>query len=150
MKKSTKDTLERENEKLKNQPSAPPQVIKRIPTPASVPAEPPLAIHATLNAMPSDPRYPAEKVAMVIVVTNRQMNGGRVRIECDKVTIKQGSASVSGFGVTTWMGGGLLDEHTYESGVAFENWTPEQPLLVWLYYDGNINDLRTCKFMLPQ
>jgi hypothetical protein len=109
------------------------------------PGEPALDVH--ISEMPATPRPELGQHAMqYILTTNKTMNGGRAIFSC-KGTIRAGVAAISGTNMQMG-GGGLIDEHTFTSGIASPNWSPDFPLVVTLYYDDTTVD--PCKVQLPR
>lgn len=120
----------------------PVSVVVTNPTPATGAGEQPLEIHVSRLSATPDPQY-GRNAAQFILTTNKVMNGGRVRVECTKGRINQGNAHIPGAGVIMSGGGGVQDDHTYVSDIGSPNWSPDFPLLITLYFDG---DLGVCSF----
>src|SRR4051812_7091623 len=113
----------------------------QVSNPQSLVANTAAEIH--VSAMPVNPDPALGKIATeFILTTNRLMNGGRVRVECAN-PINSGSAQISGIGYVAQSGGGLMDAHTWESGIASPNWAPNYPLVITLHSNG---DLGKCTF----
>ena len=77
-----------------------------------------------------------------ILTTTKVMNGGRVLLTCDG-KINKGAASIASGGMTMVSGMGMVDDHTFASGISLPNWAPEFPLLITVYYDEE--KLGACK-----
>ncbi len=107
--------------------------------------EPQLKIFA--SEMPAQPNATYGKNArQFIFTTNRRMNGGRMSISC-KNKINGGYATLAGAGGV--MGGGSNnDDHTFSSGIAAPDWSPQYPLVIILFYDES--DLGGCTYSYPQ
>ena len=113
----------------------------QISNPQSLAPQAAPEIHVSSMPVTPDPRN-GKAATQFILTTNKVMEGGRVRVQCTKV-IKQGNAQISGIGYVTQSGGGLMDDHTWESGIASPNWSPNFPLVITLYSDA---DLGRCSF----
>jgi hypothetical protein len=116
----------------------PVRVVVANPTPS----EAPLDIHVSrLSATPDPTR--GKNAVQFILTTNKVMNGARIELTCTQGRINDGIAELPGAGATSSAGAGVRGGHTYLSGIMSPNWSPDFPLLITLYFDG---DLGVCSF----
>lgn len=115
----------------------PTEVAKTSPTAETAPE-----FHWARTTAPPVPQY-GTNAEEFLLMTTKVMNGGHARITCNK-KINQGTAALVGVSVLLEGSGGMLDEHTFQSGIDSPNWSPDHPLMITIYYDGA--PLGPCQF----
>jgi hypothetical protein len=98
--------------------------------------EAPPELHVARTTVPARPEY-GKYAEQFILTTNKVMNGGRVEIAC-RGKLTHGDATLAGAGAQMTNGDGLVDEHTFQSGINSPNWSPPYPLVVTLYANEDI------------